>query len=243
MFEGPPGSRAQNEYWRRQPDSRRRQPDSPFIRHPDRIALWAVAMAVVGMIAAAASAHAGSGGIDASTGGTGGSVGSGSCPDARFGARALKLGDCGTDVKTLHWVLKAAAYSVPLDKEFDNPTDGSVRAFQRRHGLDADGVVGDTTRKKVARTMAKSTATWYGPGLFRRQTACGKTLHRSTLGVAHRNLPCGTKVTLKYKSHYVRARVIDRGPYTRGVRWDLTQGTAEALHFTTTDTIRAAPIK
>jgi Putative peptidoglycan binding domain/Lytic transglycolase len=236
MFEGPPSSRAQTEY-------RRRKPDSPFIRHPDRIALWAVVMAVVGMIAAAASAHAGSGGIDASSGGTGGSAGSGSCPDARFGARALELGDCGTDVKTLHWLLKAATYSVPLDKEFDNPTDDSVRSFQRSHGLDPDGVVRKTTRKKVAKTMPQSTATWYGPGFFGTQTACGKTLHRGTLGIAHRHLPCGTKVTLKYKSHYVRARVIDRGPYTRGVRWDLTQGTAEALHFTTTDTIRAAPIK
>src|SRR5947207_5887985 len=118
MHEGPPRSRAQNEY--------RRRTESTPIRHPDRIALWAVGMAVVAMIAAAASAHAGSGGTGASGGGT---TGSGSCPDMRFGARALKLGDCGGDVKTLHWILKADAYGVALDKNFDNPTKDSVRAF------------------------------------------------------------------------------------------------------------------
>ena len=74
------------------------------------------------------------------------------------------------------------------------------------------------------------------------RTACGTRLGRQTIGVAHRHLPCGTRVTLKHRGRYVRARVIDRGPYTRGVRWDLTQQTARKLHLTTTDTIRAAPI-
>src|SRR5438067_11810130 len=127
MYEGPPRSRAKTEY--------RRRAESPFVRRPDRIALWAVGVAVVAMIAAAASAHAGSGGTTASGGGT---SDSGSCPDMRFGGRALKLGDCGDDVKTLHWLLKADAYRVSLDKNFDNPTDNSVRSFQQRHNLDSD---------------------------------------------------------------------------------------------------------
>ena len=233
MYEGPPRSRAEIEY-------RRRQRQATYIRNPDRIALWAVAMAVIAMVAAAASAHAGSGGTGVSGGGTGTS---GPCQDQRFGARALRLGDCGADVKTLHWLLKADSYGVPMDKEFDDPTDGSVRSFQRRHSLDANGVVGTATRRGIVRTMASSVATWYGPGFFGHQTACGRTLRRGTIGVAHRHLPCGTKVTLKYRGRFVRARVIDRGPYTRGVRWDLTQATAQALHMTTTSTIRAAPIK
>jgi rare lipoprotein A (peptidoglycan hydrolase) len=70
-------------------------------------------------------------------------------------------------------------------------------------------------------------------------------LRHSTIGVAHRTLPCGTKVTLKYRGRYVRAKVIDRGPYSRGVRWDLTKRTADKLHLTSAgaDKIRAAPIK
>jgi hypothetical protein len=207
------------------------------IRRPDRIALWAVGMAIVAMVAAAASAHAGSGG------GTGIPGGKGSCSNASFGSRALSLGDCGADVKTLHWIMKADSYGVPLDKEFDDPTDSEVRAFQRRHELKRSGVVRDGTRKQLVKTMDKSVATWYGPGFWHNKTACGVTLRRRTVGVAHRNLPCGTKVTLKYGNRYVRTRVIDRGPYANGVRWDLTERAAKKLRFTYTDDIRAAPIK
>jgi hypothetical protein len=226
MYEGTTRSRAEIEY--------RRSRAAPRVeRRPDRIALWAFAMAVIAMVAAAASAHAGSGGTGAS----------GSCSDAQFGHRSLRLGDCGDDVKTLNWVLKADEYGVPLEKDFDNPTDDSVRSFQRRHDLDVDGVVGRSTRRKIVHTMGRSVATWYGPGFFGERTACGVRLHRDTIGVAHRHLACGTKVTLGYHGRYVRARVIDRGPYTNNARWDLTQRTAKRLNLTTTDTIRAAPIK
>jgi hypothetical protein len=228
MYEGLPPRGGETEYERRH--------RSPVIRRPDRIALWAVAMAVIAMIAAATSAHAGSGGTSASGGG-------GSCSDREFGSRSLSLGDCGNDVKTLHWILKADSYGVPLDRDFDNPTDDSVRSFQHRHDLNTSGVVRNATEKKLVKTMPKATATWYG--LLHHKTACGETLHRNTIGVAHRNLPCGTKVAIKYHHHFVRAKVIDRGPYTAGVRWDLTKGAARALHFTSTgmDEIRAAPIK
>ena len=224
MYEGLPRDGAKTEY-------RRRKQQSPIIRRPDRIALWAVGIAIVGMIAAAASAHADSGGTSINP----------SCADFGFGSRTLRLGDCGDDVKTLHWIMKADSYGVSLNKDFDDSTQSEVKAFQEQSDLSQNGVVGKRTRKQLVRTMPKSRATWYG--MLHSQTACGVTLHRSTIGVAHRNLPCGTKVALKYGNHYVLARVIDRGPYAKGVRWDLTQGAAEALHFTGSDEIRAAPIK
>jgi 3D (Asp-Asp-Asp) domain-containing protein len=239
MYEGTARQRVETEYGRRQARSGNRPSRERPLRRPDRIAFWAFALGVIAMIAAATSAHAGSGGTTSS----GGSGGSARCPSMRFGARALNLGDCGGDVKTLHWLLKAHSYGVPLGKDFDNPTADSVRTFQRRHRVHADGVVGARTRKKIARSMPKSVASWYGPGFFGERTACGVKLRHRTIGVAHRHLPCGTRVTLKYRGRYVRARVIDRGPYTRGVRWDLTQRTARKLHLTTTDTIRAAPIR
>src|SRR3954453_22233619 len=229
MYEGPPRRGAENEY--------RRRAQPPVIRRPDRIALWAVGIAIVAMIAAAASAHAGSGG----TGVTGGGNEKGTCTDDNFGSRTLSVGDCGQDVKTLHWIMKANSYGVSLDKAFDDSTESKVQDFQQQNDLKQSGVVGKSTRKRLVKTMPKSAATWYG--LLHHQTACGVTLHRSTIGVAHRNLPCGTKVTLKYGHRYVRARVVDRGPYTKGVRWDLTQGAAKKLHFTGSDDIRAAPIK
>jgi rare lipoprotein A len=83
-------------------------------------------------------------------------------------------------------------------------------------------------------------ATWYGPGLYGRQTACGQTLRPGTLGVAHRNLPCGTVVKFAFGGRQVVTRVIDRGPYATGFAWDLTNGTREALGFEGSGRIRYA---
>jgi rare lipoprotein A len=74
-------------------------------------------------------------------------------------------------------------------------------------------------------------ATWYGPGLYGSHTACGQVLRPSTIGVAHRSLPCGATVRFVYHGHAIVTTVIDRGPYSRGNSWDLTNGAREALHF------------
>jgi rare lipoprotein A len=48
----------------------------------------------------------------------------------------------------------------------------------------------------------------------------------SLVGVAHRTLPCGTKVVFRNPGtgRTVTARVVDRGPYVSGRQWDLTGG-------------------
>jgi peptidoglycan lytic transglycosylase len=74
-------------------------------------------------------------------------------------------------------------------------------------------------------------ATWYGPGFYGSHTACGQVLRPNTIGVAHRSLPCGATVKLVYHGHAIVTTVIDRGPYSRGNSWDLTNGAREALHF------------
>jgi rare lipoprotein A len=85
-------------------------------------------------------------------------------------------------------------------------------------------------------------ATWYGPGLYGNRLACGGRLHQTTLGVAHRKLPCGTKVALRYKGHTIVVPVIDRGPYSHGVTYDLTEATAQQLGMTQTSHLRAAAL-
>jgi rare lipoprotein A len=80
-------------------------------------------------------------------------------------------------------------------------------------------------------------ASWYGPGFYGGHLACGGTLGVGTLGVAHKTLPCGTKITLRYHGHTVRCRVIDRGPYVGGREFDLTGATKAALHFGSTGTV------
>lgn len=83
-------------------------------------------------------------------------------------------------------------------------------------------------------------ATWYGPGLYGRRTACGEILRPGTIGVAHRRLRCGTPVKFSYRGRSLVARVIDRGPYTRGNVWDLTNGARRALGFRGAGRIRYA---
>jgi len=85
-------------------------------------------------------------------------------------------------------------------------------------------------------------ASWYGPGVYGRTTACGVKLSRRLLGVAHRRLPCGTPVALTYGGRAITVPVVDRGPFRRGRRWDLTAATARALGFTVTDRIGAVRV-
>ena len=61
--------------------------------------------------------------------------------------------------------------------------------------------------------------------------ACGGVLGRNQIGVAHKTLPCGTRLTIRYRGRTINARVIDRGPYIAGREFDLTGAAARALHF------------
>jgi rare lipoprotein A len=86
-----------------------------------------------------------------------------------------------------------------------------------------------------------SEASYYGPGFWGGRTACGQTLEPDTIGVAHKTLPCGTKVRFYYNGHTVTAPVIDRGPYSASREWDLTEATKDRLHFPSTGTVWSAP--
>jgi hypothetical protein len=77
-----------------------------------------------------------------------------------------------------------------------------------------------------------SNISWYGPGLYGNGGACGMIpggLQKDTVGVAHRTLPCGTRVTFRYKGNTVTTTVIDRGPYVDGRTWDMTRGLCTLL--------------
>jgi hypothetical protein len=70
---------------------------------------------------------------------------------------------------------------------------------------------------------------WFGPGLYGNGTACGQTMTKTLVGVAHRTLPCGTLVTFRYNGRTVTVPVVDRGPYVVGRTWDLTKGACTLL--------------
>ena len=235
-----------------------RRPPSGLAQRPDRLALWAVLLAFVAMAAGAASAKAGSGGLSTSPsggtssgpsgGGSGGGLADGAsgtpgCAKTQFGRRTLMVGDCGDDVETLNWLLASKRYSPgALVDDFKRPTADAVRAFQRDAAIAADGIVEAETAAALVAGMVSDIATWYGPGFFGNQTACGQTLTRRTVGVAHKTLPCGARVVVRYKGAFLRTRVIDRGPYANNATWDLTQAAAERLDFEYTDEIRVAKL-
>jgi rare lipoprotein A len=105
-----------------------------------------------------------------------------------------------------------------------------------------DAAASDPAQRELQARIASlptEIATWYGPGFFGRRTACGRILRRSTQGVAHRRLPCGTPVTFYYRGRLKTVPVIDRGPYTRRVSWDLTAATARDLGVRRTSRVRA----
>jgi hypothetical protein len=72
-----------------------------------------------------------------------------------------------------------------------------------------------------------SNISWYGPGFYGNNGACGLVpggIQKDTVGVAHRTLPCGTRIAFRYNGVTVVARVIDRGPYVSGRIFDMTHG-------------------
>ena len=121
-------------------------------------------------------------------------------------------------------------------KEAWRPNDtgrAKVRAVAAGDSLAA----GSSSRARRVTVYRPASASWYGPGLYGNRTACGGTLSPSTLGVAHRSMPCGTKLTFRHRGHSVRAKVIDRGPFVAGREFDLTAALKNRLHFGSTGTV------
>lgn len=85
--------------------------------------------------------------------------------------------------------------------------------------------------REAAPVMAfrESVTSIYGPGFYGRKTACGQTLERKTVGVAHKKIACGKKVTFQRKGRSITVPVIDRGPFVKGREWDLTTAAAAKL--------------
>jgi rare lipoprotein A len=100
-----------------------------------------------------------------------------------------------------------------------------------------------TASEELAVTVYEpALATWYGPGLFGNSTACGQVLTPELQGVAHRTLPCGTRVALLHDGRRMVVEVVDRGPFAHGASWDLTQATAQSLGFEQSGTVGAVDL-
>ena len=69
-------------------------------------------------------------------------------------------------------------------------------------------------------------ASWYQSGAI---TASGEKFSPKKLTAAHRFLPFGTMVKVRYKKLYVWVKINDRGPFKRGRGLDLSKGAARKI--------------
>lgn len=72
---------------------------------------------------------------------------------------------------------------------------------------------------------------WYGPGFYGHGMAGGGILRPTSMVVAHRTLPFGTRIEFSFRGKTVIAAVKDRGPFVAGRTFDLGPGVAVALGF------------
>jgi rare lipoprotein A len=109
----------------------------------------------------------------------------------------------------------------------------ALRVRPRRAGSGRLRLVAGSLRRGLGRlnVYRRAAVSWYGPGLYGNLLSCGGRLTPGTLGVAHKTLPCGSRVTLRRGHRVVRVRVVDRGPYVAGREFDLTAATRHRLHF------------
>ncbi|HET7416107.1 MAG TPA: septal ring lytic transglycosylase RlpA family protein [Solirubrobacterales bacterium] len=137
------------------------------------------------------------------------------------GVRRLRTKANGTFA--VRWVPeRIGSYAVRVYSVHDRRTSGSV----------------SPARKLTTYRLAG--ASYYGPGLWGNGVACGGTLLPGTMGVAHKTLPCGTKVKLRYHGRSVTVPVIDRGPYVAGRDYDLTEAVKQKLGFPGVGTVLAS---
>lgn len=135
-----------------------------------------------------------------------------------------------------------AAAEQPKADELREPS-GIDQADAQASGRRSPTTVHKTRPRAAARAVAPggwqtARVSWYGPGFYGHTMAGGGTLTPSSMVVAHRSLPFGTRIEFSYNGRTCTAVVRDRGPYVAGRVFDLGPGTAKALGFSGVGTVR-----
>jgi rare lipoprotein A len=163
--------------------------------------------------------------------------------DVRVGGRITVSGHARSGAVAALQVRRRGHWAT-LDRARMSPTGRFVlrRRFRAPESAPARVRLSTGAARRLGRVNAYryAAASWYGPGLYGNHLGCGGTLQPDRLGVAHKSLPCGAKVTLRHAGRVVRVRVIDRGPYVGGREFDLTAATASRLQFSGHGAIQVA---
>jgi rare lipoprotein A len=75
---------------------------------------------------------------------------------------------------------------------------------------------------------------WPGDGVVKIhdfRTSSGERYNATAMTCAHKTLPLGTKLIVRYGENYAEVKVNDRGPFIKGREIDLTPAVAKSLHF------------
>jgi rare lipoprotein A len=150
------------------------------------------------------------------------------------GRRRVKLVFRGADTGVMTMTTKASG-TFALRWSPERTGNYTVRAF----GIHGRFARGSASLARHLTSYHYAGASYYGPGLYGNGVACGGTLMPGTMGVAHKTLPCGTRVKLRYHGRAVTVPVIDRGPYVPGRDYDLTEAVKERLGFPGVGTVLA----
>ena len=163
--------------------------------------------------------------------------------NVRAGRRAVVRGTIQPAGSTVALQIRRRGHWVTLDRDRSDSQGRYVLRDRMQHPMSVRARVrvsnGPAGKHGLGRlnVYRDALASWYGPGLYGNRLGCGGTLGASQLGVAHKSLPCGTKVTLRHHGRVVRVPVIDRGPYVGAREYDLTAATARRLRFSGHGTI------
>jgi rare lipoprotein A (peptidoglycan hydrolase) len=128
--------------------------------------------------------------------------------------------------------------SSPRSGVQDDLTRDTLSSLGGELGLGSVDMASASSLRAIVKRMKVQRATWYGPGFYGNRTACGVRLRPTTLGVAHKRLPCGTRVTFFHRGAFRTVPVIDRGPFVGSISWDLTAATARKLGFRRSGPVR-----
>jgi rare lipoprotein A (peptidoglycan hydrolase) len=152
----------------------------------------------------------------------------------------------GSSVSLASAATTADKFGVPSADELERSY--ARRSMHRSARRGADGFARAYAKRpdrigRITKRWHRARVSWYGPGFYGHTMAGGGKLTRTSMVVAHRSLPFGTKVQIAYRGRAVTAVVRDRGPYVAGRTFDLGPGTAKALRFQGVGTIRYKLIK
>ena len=125
------------------------------------------------------------------------------------------MGSRGTEVKEIQKRLKELGYLTgSADGVFGKQTEDAVKAFQKRNGLTADGVVGKATREKLNSSSAKKAETSSSSSSSSSSTTSDETLRQGDKGTEVKKM---------------QQRLKDLGYYKGSVDGVFGSGTLKAL--------------